>query len=253
MAMSDAVEVMPGAEPFAAEGGPVGVLVLHGFTGNPASMRGLAEAYASAGYTVDLPRLPGHGTSVEDMLTTGWADWSAAAEAAYEALAASCEQVVVVGLSMGGSLTCWLGTRHQDIAGLVCVNPAVAPSDDMRARLAANTESGADGMDGIGADVADPDVVESAYAQTPLRPLLTLFDASAAVVGDLGSITSPLLLFTSPQDHVVPPTDSDLLAGAVSGPVERVSCDRSFHVATIDFDKDLIRDRSLEFIARVTA
>jgi carboxylesterase len=253
MAMSDAVEVMPGAEPFAAEGGPVGVLVLHGFTGNPASMRGLAEAYASAGYTVDLPRLPGHGTSVEDMLTTGWSDWSAAAEAAYEALAASCEQVVVVGLSMGGSLTCWLGTRHQDIAGLVCVNPAVAPSDDMRALVAAMTESGEELMDGIGSDVADPDVVESAYAQTPLRPLLTLFDASAAVVGDLGSITSPLLLFTSPQDHVVPPTDSDLLAGAVSGPVERVSCDRSFHVATIDFDKDLIRDRSLEFIARVTA
>ena len=253
MAMSDAVEVMPGAEPFAAEGGPVGVLVLHGFTGNPASMRGLAEAYAAAGYTVDLPRLPGHGTSVEDMLTTGWSDWSAAAEAAYEALAASCEQVVVVGLSMGGSLTCWLGTRHQDIAGLVCVNPAVAPSDDMRALVAAMTESGEELMDGIGSDVADPDVVESAYAQTPLRPLLTLFDASAAVVGDLGSITSPLLLFTSPQDHVVPPTDSDLLAGAVSGPVERVSCDRSFHVATIDFDKDLIRDRSLEFIARVTA
>ncbi|MFZ4668007.1 MAG: alpha/beta hydrolase [Microthrixaceae bacterium] len=251
--MSDAVEVMPGAEPFAAEGGPVGVLVLHGFTGNPASMRGLAEAYAAAGYTVDLPRLPGHGTSVEDMLTTGWADWSSAAEAAYEALAASCEQVVVVGLSMGGSLTCWLGTRHQEIAGLVCVNPAVAPSDDMRALVAAMTESGEELMDGIGSDVADPDVVESAYAQTPLRPLLTLFDASAAVVGDLGSITSPLLLFTSPQDHVVPPTDSDLLAGAVSGPVERVSCDRSFHVATIDFDKDLIRDRSLEFIARVTA
>lgn len=253
MAMSDAVEVMPGAEPFAAEGGPVGVLVLHGFTGNPASMRGLAEAYAAAGYAVDLPRLPGHGTTVEDMLTTGWADWSSAAEAAYEALAASCEQVVVVGLSMGGSLTCWLGTRHQEIAGLVCVNPAVAPSDDMRALVAAMTESGEELMDGIGSDVADPDVVESAYAQTPLRPLLTLFDASAAVVGDLGSITSPLLLFTSPQDHVVPPTDSDLLAGAVSGPVERVSCDRSFHVATIDFDKDLIRDRSLEFIARVTA
>jgi len=251
--MSDAVELMPGAEPFAAAGGPVGVLVLHGFTGNPGSMRGLAEAYAAAGYTVDLPRLPGHGTSVDDMLTTGWADWSAAAEAAYDALAASCEQVVVVGLSMGGSLTCWLGTRHQEIAGLVCINPAVAPSDDMRALVAAMTESGEELMDGIGSDVADPDVIESAYAQTPLRPLLTLFDASAAVVGDLGSITSPLLLFTSPQDHVVPPTDSDLLAGAVSGPVERVSCDRSFHVATIDFDKDLIRDRSLEFIAAVTS
>src|SRR5437762_8177816 len=100
-------ELMEGAEPFSAVGGPVGVLVCHGFTGNPQSMRGLAEAFAAAGFSVELPLWPGHGTSIDDMLTTGWPDWSAAAEAAYADLASRCGKVVVAGLSMGGTLATW--------------------------------------------------------------------------------------------------------------------------------------------------
>ena len=79
--MSEQSEILPGAEPFSAAGGPHGVLVLHGFTGCPQSMRPLAEAFAAAGFTVELPRLPGHGTSLEDMLQTTWSDWSSHAEA----------------------------------------------------------------------------------------------------------------------------------------------------------------------------
>src|SRR3954464_14582979 len=118
------VPVLPGAEPFTADGGPHGVLVLHGFTGNPQSMRGLAEAFAAAGYAVELPRLPGHGTSVDDMATTTFADWSAAVERAYDDLAGRCERVVVAGLSMGGTLAAWLAARHPEIAGLVVINGA---------------------------------------------------------------------------------------------------------------------------------
>jgi carboxylesterase len=243
--------VLPGAEPFSAAGGPVGVLVLHGFTGNPSSVRGLAEACAAAGHAVECPRLPGHGTSVEDLATTSWDDWAAAAEAALARLAGHCDHMVVAGLSMGGALTCWLATRHPELSGIICINPAVAPSDDMTDVVAAMVEAGEQYMDGIGSDVADPDVVESAYDRVALAPLLSMFEVSGRVLPRLGSITCPLLLMTSPQDHVVPPTDSDVLAGAVSGPVERVSLDRSYHVATIDFDRDLVIDRSLGFIASV--
>jgi len=243
--------VIPGAEPFSADGGPVGVLVLHGFTGNPSSVRGLAEAFAAAGHTVELPRLPGHGTSIEDMLGTGWSDWSAAAEDVYEDLAGRCERVVVAGLSMGGSLTCWLGTRHPGIAGLICINPAIAPTEEMRAAVAALVEAGEEVMPGIGSDIAMPGVVETAYSDTPLAPLLTLFEASTVVGAELGRITAPLLLFTSPEDHVVPASDSDVLAAAVSGPVERVSCERSYHVATMDHDAAMIEERSVEFVGRV--
>ena len=244
------VEVLPGAEPWSADGGSVGVLVLHGFTGNPSSMRGLAEAFAAAGYSVEMPRLPGHGTTIEDMLGTGWPDWSEAAEAALQRLSERTEVQFVAGLSMGGSLTCWLASNHAELAGLICINPAVSPQEDMRALVQQLVESGEVAMDGIGSDIADPEVVESAYSQTPLAPLLTLFDAAGEFAADLPRVTQPLLLMNSPQDHVVPPTDSDLLAESVSGPVERVSLERSYHVATQDYDKDLIIERALDFVAR---
>lgn len=246
-------EIIPGAEPMSVDGGPIGVLVLHGFTGNPQSMRPLAEAFAAAGYSVEMPLLSGHGTVVEDMIDTSWSDWSADAEAAYERLAARTEQVVVVGLSMGGSLTLWLATRHPELPGIICVNPATQAAAEVREVIQAMVDSGDEVMVGIGSDVADPDSPESAYANTPLRPLLSMFDAANGIQADLPKITCPLLLFTSPQDHVVPPGDSDYLADQVSGPVERISCDRSYHVATLDYDKDMIIERSLDFIAKVTS
>jgi carboxylesterase len=246
-------EIMAGAEPMSVEGGPVGVLVLHGFTGNPQSIRPLADAFAAAGYGVEMPLLSGHGTRVEDMLDTTWIDWSSDAEAAYQRLADRSEQVVVAGLSMGGSLTCWLATRHPELAGIICVNPATQAAADVRVFVESLIADGQEVMDGLGSDVADPASPESAYPQTPLRPLRSLFEAATEIQPDLGRITCPLLLFTSPEDHVVPPADSDYLASQVSGPVERVSCDRSYHVATIDYDRDLIIERSLEFVAKVTA
>lgn len=246
-------ELMPGAEPLSVEGGDVGVLVLHGFTGNPQSVRPLAEAFAAAGYGVEMPLLSGHGTKVEDMLDTTWTDWSADAEAAYRLLAARSERVVVAGLSMGGSLTCWLATRHEEIAGIICVNPATQAAAEVRVFVETLISDGQEVMDGLGSDVADPESPESAYPQTPLRPLRSLFEAATEIQPDLHRISCPLLLFTSPEDHVVPPGDSDFLASQVSGPVERVSCDRSYHVATLDYDRDMIIERSLDFVAKVTA
>jgi len=115
---------MTGAEPWSHHGdGNHGALVLHGFTGNPGSMRKVAEALAAKGFHVEMPLLPGHGTSVDDMLPTRWADWAGEAEGAYQRLAERATHIVVVGLSMGGALTLRLGADHPDIAGLVCINP----------------------------------------------------------------------------------------------------------------------------------
>ncbi len=246
-------DLLPGAEPWTHAGGPAGALVLHGFTGNPASMRGVAEALGDAGFTVDVPLLPGHGTTVEDMISTGFDDWLAHAEARYQALAGRCQRVVVVGLSMGGALAAWLGSEHPEIAGLVCINAVVSVPPGMRDAVNEVLASGADRFAGIGSDIADPDQVESAYAETPLAPLLTLFDASDNLGDRLSRITSPMLIVTSTQDHVVPPENSDLLAEAVSGPVERVRCDRSYHVVTMDYDKDLVLAATLDFATKVTA
>ncbi len=246
------LEVLPGCEAWSAQGGPHGALVVHGFTGSPQSVRGLAEAFAAAGFTVELPRLPGHGTSVDDMITTGWDDWSAAAEAAFDDLAGRTDTVVVAGLSMGGALTAWLATRHPEIAGIVCINPVVdvgeAVADMARDQLAAGT----DRFPSIGGDVADPEGREKAYDAAPLAPLLSMHEGTTALRDDLGKIACPLLLMTSAQDHVVPPVNSDMLAEAVSGPVERVTLERSYHVATLDYDKDLINDRAVAFARSLT-
>jgi len=246
-------QVLPGAEPLTAEGGPAGVLVLHGFTGNPSSMRGIAEACAAAGHAVEMPRLPGHGTTVEDMLTTTWDDWSAEVDAAYGRLAARCERVVVAGLSMGGTLTCWVAARHPEVAGIVLINAAAEASPEMRDGIQSMVDAGETLMDGIGSDVADPDVTESAYAKVPLAPLVSMLDAVGELQAQLPSITCPALIMTSPQDHVVAPSASDHLAATLGGPVERVTLERSYHVATIDHDRDLIIEQLLAFVDRVTA
>ena len=248
--------LIPGAEAWShVADGQRGALVLHGFTGNPGSMRGLAEAFAAGGYHVEMPRLPGHGTTVEDMLTTRWADWSGAVEAAYQRLAERASSIVVAGLSMGGSLTLWMAGQHPDIAGLVCVNPATQPqAPEIVAMLEGMVAEGTTVMPGIGSDIADPDAKESAYEGTPIPCLLSLVRDGLAVIGPtFPSLHMPLLLLSSPQDHVVEPVQSDFLAETYGGPVQRITLERSYHVATQDYDKDLIFAESVAFADRVTA
>jgi carboxylesterase len=246
-------DILPGAEPFSASNGPNGVLVLHGFTGNPGSMRPLAEAFADAGFSVDLPLLPGHGTSVDDMLQTDWSAWSAAAERAYESLAARCDKTVVAGLSMGGTLTVWLASRHPEISGIVCVNPLVEPPADSFIEILRSTrEAGLDVMPAIGNDIKKPDAVEGAYDAAPIEPLITLFAAVQDLSSDLEGIDCPLLLLSSRDDHVVPPSNGDFLAAKFGGPVERVWLEDSYHVATLDNDAAEIEERSVAFAMKVT-
>jgi carboxylesterase len=246
--------IIPGAEPESIDGGPNGALVLHGFTGNPNSMKGIAHALAGAGFAVELPLLPGHGTAVQDMVETGWKDWLGAAEEALEKLQARVPgKVVVVGLSMGGALTCWLASDHPELAGIVPINAVVTEPEGMAEGVKAMLDTGMELMDGIGSDIADPDVKELAYPQTPLRPLLTLMDAAAEFRARLPRIACPVLIVTSKQDHVVPPENSDVLASSVSGPVERLWLERSYHVATQDYDKADIEKAVVEFAQRVTS
>jgi carboxylesterase len=251
--MSNAI--IPGAEPLSHTGTTtVGVLVLHGFTGNPSSMRGIADAMVALGYHVELPRLPGHGTVVDDMLDTGWADWTGEVEAAYQRLAARTQQIVVAGLSMGGALTLWTALQHPEVQGIVCINAITTPPGEMIDMVADMVADGTEVIPGIGNDIADPEATESAYADTPLRALLSLANDGLAPMSDrYGELTMPVLVITSRQDHVVEPSNSERLVATVSGPVEHVWLERSYHVATQDFDRDLIISLATAFVGRVTA
>lgn len=250
--------ILPGAEPWSAIGGPHGALVLHGFTGCPQSMRGLAEAFASAGFTVELPRLPGHGTDIADMISTSWSDWSRAAEEAYNDLASRCDRVVVAGLSMGATLTAWLAARHPEIAGIVVINGAFGVTDDESDTLGAIKKgllearaAGLDRIPGPGGDIADPERHELAYDEAPVSGMLSLLDALDELQGELPKVTMPALVITSRQDHVVPPSSSEQFVASFGGPVEHVWLERSYHVATLDFDAPLIEQRAVAFAASI--
>jgi len=251
-------DVMPGAEAWSFvpdDQDAAGVMALHGFTGNPSSMRGMADVLGATGFHVELPRLPGHGTVVDEMLPTRWADWIAEAEQAYQRLAARTDRVVVAGLSMGGSLALRVAFDHPETRGLVLVNPATQPQDDVvRAMIGEMLADGIDVAPGIGSDIADPEAVEIAYAGTPLAPLISLLDDGLnPMVDRYGELTMPLLLFTSRQDHVVEPTQSEHLAATYGGPLDHRWLDRSYHVATQDYDRHDIFAAAIEFATRVTA
>ena len=245
--------VLPGAEPWSADGGPHGALVLHGFTGNCGGVRPVAEALHEAGFAIEMPLLPGHGTVVEDLLTTGWDDWYAAAETALGRLAERVDRIVVAGLSMGGALTCVLAVEHPEVAGIACVNPATQVNDEIRTTVETMLAAGNEYIPPVASDIALEGATENAYGATPVPPLLTMFDAADRFAAGLDGITCPTLVLTSRQDHVVPPSDSEFLVSQVAGPVEHVWLEDSYHVATIDHDGPEVARRIVEFAQKVTA
>lgn len=244
---------MPGAEPYAADGGDVAFLLCHGFTGCPQSLRPWAEHLAAEGFTVRLPRLPGHGTRWEEMNRTQWADWYSRVDTEFRVLRRSCRAVVVGGLSMGGALALRLAIEHgPDVAGLVLVNPAVK-ADDRRLAAVPVLRHLVASMPGIGSDIKKPGESELAYARTPLHALHSMLGAFRDVVRDLPEVTQPVLLLRSPQDHVVPPSSSALVLSRISATdVTEVLLEDSYHVATLDNEAQTIFDASAAFARRLT-
>lgn len=245
--------MVPGAEAWSAPGGPVGVLVLHGFTGTPATVRPVAEALAAAGHAVAVPRLPGHGTRIEDMIATRYAHWSAAAETAFLGLATENTSVAVVGLSMGGTLACALAARHPEVAGVACINPLVRPVEpELLELIDLMLDAGETVGEGVRPDLADPAAEEIAYSGSPLAAARSLYEALEHLQEHLQRISCPMLILTSAQDHVVDPLDSDHLAAQVSGPVRRIVLEHSYHVATLDHDREQVAEATVDFVGRVT-
>ena len=241
--------VLPGAEPVDLPGGPVGVLLSHGFTGSPQSMRPWAEHLAAAGLSVRAPLLPGHGTTWQEMNTTGWQDWYGALEGHLDDLRSRCDSVFVMGLSMGGTLALRLAEqRAGDVAGLVIVNAALA-SERKDAFLAPLLSKVVPSFPGVGSDIKKQGVTELAYTRVPLKAFVSLRRTWPLVHADLGRITCPVLAFRSRVDHVVEPLSGRLLqAGLAGGTFQERVLENSYHVATLDNDASAIFEGSLDFI-----
>jgi carboxylesterase len=254
------VPIAPFAEPFHADAVPapadgrrVGVLLSQGFTGSPASIVPWGRYLAEQGYGVDVPRLPGHGTTWQELNRTGWADWYAEVERSFEKLQADCDQVVVGGLSMGASLVLRLAAdRGREVAGIVVVNPAV--NTERKDVLALPVlKHVVPSFPGIINDIKKPGMDEHGYPRTPLKAAHSMFRGWKALREDLPRVTQPLLMFRSVEDHVVDPSSARVLKATVSSRdlTERM-LENSYHVATLDNDAPTIFEESAEFIRRVT-
>jgi carboxylesterase len=248
-----AVPVLPGAEPFQHDGSnEIGVLLCHGFTGTPQSMRPWGDALADAGFGVSCPLLPGHGTDPKDANRTGWPDWYGTVEAEFERLRERYPAVFVFGLSMGGTLTLRLAEQLGDeIAGIVLVNPSVITLRKDAKLLPVLSKVFAT-WSGITGDIAKPGMVEVGYSRIPLKAAASLSDLWQVVRADLAKVTQPTLLLRSRVDNVVEPINAKIILETIgSQDVREVELARSNHVATLDYDAELIFSESIEFAKRV--
>jgi esterase/lipase len=250
--------VMPGAEPFAFPGGDgpngrTGVLLVHGFTGTPMSMRPWGEHLAAEGFAVSCPLLPGHGTRWQDCNTSSHDQWTTAVGEAFDALAADCDRVFVAGLSMGGTLATRLAeVRPDDVAGLILVNPALL-TQRLDAKLLPLIARLTGSWAPIASDIKKPGIVELAYPKLPTRAMMQLRSLWAATRADLARVTAPVIVFHSVEDHVVEPINSTILLGGVSSTdTTEVLLEDSYHVATLDNDAPTIFEGSAAWIRERT-
>lgn len=242
---------IPGAEPLSIDKSKLGVLLSHGFTGSPLSMRPWAEHLAEQGYSVRVPLLPGHGTKWQDLNKTQWEDWYATLERSFDELLQTCDAVAVAGLSMGGALVLRLAEQRGDqVKAIVLVNPAVNLENKalpfvkfLRWILPA--------IPGVAGDIKKEGVDELGYDRTPLRALHSQLHLWEDVRNNLAKVNQPLLYFRSPEDHVVDESSTSIIMNSISSEnAELRLLHNSYHVATIDNDAPQIFEESTEFFAQ---
>lgn len=227
----------------------LGVIVLHGFGGTPHSVMPITTAVHAAGWATVAPRLPGHGTTVDDLATSTWTEWLEAVDEAADDLSRRCDGIVIVGQSIGGTLALQVATTRSDVRGVVTINALAQPADpDVIEHLEYLIERGKPLQPAGDPDILDPDAHDSAYAEQP-RAALVQMTTGAGIVHDLlPEVTVPVLVVSSDHDSVIDSANSDTIAAGVRGPVTRLRLPNSAHVAALDLDRDLLCHELLSWL-----
>lgn len=241
--------VLPGAESFFYKGNDIGILISHGFVGTPQSVRFLGEYLASEGFTVYGVRLSGHGTHYEDMERCSYQDWIKSIEDGFHFLQQHCTDIFVIGQSMGGTLTLNLSQTYKNIKGIMLINAAINSIPPMERyknkhvpRFVHEGEP----------DIKAKNVHEITYTKAPVRSMNQLFALMTETRDKLSDIACPVLAFRSSEDHVVPPENTDYIMANIQSDIkEVVPLYHSYHVASMDHDKELIAEQCSLFINKL--
>ena len=231
----------------------IGILLVHGFTGAPPSMRPWGEFLLSKGYSVKIPLLPGHGTSPEDLNNVTWREWPDKVQSELDAFLTTCYQVFIAGLSMGGGTSLYIAMHNNDrISGIILVNPMIhlPRVSPLMAYMLSRFQKM---RPSVGNDIKRPDITEHGYDVLPTRGIHQLLLMLKITRKNLSKITVPVLLFHSAEDHTLPVSNTEIvMAGLGSVNKERIELVNSYHVATLDNDQELIFQKSLTFIEELT-
>lgn len=240
---------------FAAGRSPTCLLV-HGFTASAEEMRFLGERLAQSGRQVVGVQLAGHGTRVEHLARTSWQDWYHSVRGPLFALASPQEPAVLIGQSLGGLLALWAAARHPERVGALVL---LAPAIQLRARwlslvrpilpaLARWRTSWPKGE----SDIADPEARRQrvGYTEIPLAALAQLLELQRHVRRVLRDVRQPVLLFQSVQDHTCSWRGVERLEASLSGPLEIERLQQSFHVLSVDVEREAIAERIARFLAQ---
>ena len=227
----------------------VGVIFVHGFTGSPVSMRPWAEFFHKKGYTVSVPLLAGHGRKPEDLNRVKWQEWPNKVEAELEWMHSEGITPFIFGLSMGGGTALNVSLKHSSsIAGLVLVNPMIHVRF-VPPQIAWFISRFQKMRDSVGDDIKKPGVTEHGYDSLPAVGVYQLLKMLSYTRTRLHDVTAPVLLFHSKEDHTLPVSNTEIIMERL-GSIEkqRIELVNSYHVATLDYDQDIIFENSLLFV-----
>jgi len=245
------VAIMPGAEPYSHDGNEVGVLLCHGYTSTPQSLRPWAEHLAEQGYTVRLPLLAGHGRTWQELNRTTWQQWYADLDREYADLTKRCEVVFAGGLSMGALLATKIALEHPQLEGLVLINPMFKHNHPMLPLLPL-LHYVIPSFPGLAGDIKKDGTTELAYDRNPLHSMYSQTQLMKIVAESLPKLTQPVLLYRSRVDKVIPPVSADFfLSQATNCEVTEVWLENSYHVATLDNDASQVFEGSVEFFEKL--
>jgi carboxylesterase len=242
-------------DPFTWEGGPIGVLLVHGYTATTAEVRPLARVLYEHGYTVAGPLLPGHNTTPEDANRYRWQNWFRSVEVAYRELAARCPRVVVGGESTGALLTLYLASEHPEIACVLSYAPALRLTlrrrDLVRLYLAAPFKPYVAKRQGAPSTSSGGENLWRGYPVTPLRGTIELLRLQRAVRPRLSRVQQPILVVQGRNDPTVHPSAPETIYREVSSTVKELHWfDHSAHKVILDDERERVFALTLAFIEK---
>lgn len=243
---------MPGAEAFFYPAGQNGCLLIHGISGSPQVMKQMGEYLSGEGITTLGVRLAGHGTRVEDLYSITYQDWIKSAEDGLSSLKQHCRNISCAGLSLGGVIALQMCCLYpEDLSGVI---PICSPYklSSLKYKFVPLLKKVIKKIPAGSGAINDPGAEQVNYSYHSVSAVHELMKLTAVVREKLPLIRQPALLFAARHDRVINRDDPALYYEKLaSDQKELIWLEHAGHVATLDYDKEIMFEKSAQFIDRV--